>query len=105
MRKTGPPAAQGGEYTRLAGRIDAEWFPLQPEGTREPLQALGRERRSQVGVSEASLGMQSEAGKPAVSGRTWTWEQRGMRAGGPPFRGGRSCRQGLFPPSIWPQTP
>lgn len=43
MRKTGPPAAQGGEYTRLAGRIDAEWFPLQPEGTREPLQALGRE--------------------------------------------------------------
>ena len=41
--KAGPPVAQGGENTRLAGSLDAEWFPLQPEGTREPLQALGRE--------------------------------------------------------------
>lgn len=61
-----PAAGHIGESTGRAGRLDGERrgrlagvelgllvpgpCPLHPEGTREPLQALGRERRDQIGV-------------------------------------------------------
>lgn len=70
----------------------AEWFPLQPEGAGEPLQGGG--------------GGRVEAGKPAVSRMEGRGRERGgLRAGGSPLRGSRRCRQGLFPPCIWPQAP
>lgn len=117
-----PAAGHFGESTAQAGRLDVEerrgdvcWTrapapgaepcPLQPEGTREPLQALGREHGIRLGFRKLAWGCRVQMGNPAVSSKAWARDGEQKRVSGSPFTGSMSSRQGLFPPRVGPQAP